>query len=98
VRAISMRPEALLLDEITSALGPELVAEVHNIVRELARHGMTMILATHAMQFAREVSDVVAFVEQGKPMQKGLPDPIFGEPKEERTRAFLRQIVEAGRL
>jgi polar amino acid transport system ATP-binding protein len=98
VRAIAMRPEALLLDEITSALDPELVAEVLNIVRDLARDGMTMILATHEMQFAREVSDVVVFLEQGKLLEKGPPEQIFGEPKEERTRAFLRQIVEAGRL
>ncbi|EXL09444.1 amino acid ABC transporter ATP-binding protein [Aquamicrobium defluvii] len=98
VRAIAMRPEALLLDEITSALDPELVAEVLNIVRDLARDGMTMILATHEMQFAREVSDVVVFLEQGKLLEKGPPEQIFGEPKEERTRAFLKQIIEAGRL
>jgi polar amino acid transport system ATP-binding protein len=98
VRAIAMRPEALLLDEITSALDPELVAEVLNIVRDLARDGMTMILATHEMQFAREVSDVVVFLEQGKLLEKGPPAQIFGEPKEERTRAFLKQIIEAGRL
>ncbi|MCG8272581.1 amino acid ABC transporter ATP-binding protein [Aquamicrobium sp. NLF2-7] len=98
VRAIAMRPEALLLDEITSALDPELVAEVLNIVRDLARDGMTMILATHEMQFAREVSDVVVFLEQGRLLEKGPPAQIFGEPKEERTRAFLKQIIEAGRL
>ncbi len=98
VRAIAMRPEALLLDEITSALDPELVAEVLNIVRDLARDGMTMILATHEMQFAREVSDLVVFLEQGKLLEAGPPSQIFGNPKEERTREFLRQIIEAGRL
>ena len=98
VRAIAMRPEALLLDEITSALDPELVAEVLNIVRDLASDGMTMILATHEMQFAREVSDLVVFLEQGKLLEAGPPSQIFGNPKEERTREFLRQIIEAGRL
>ena len=98
VRAIAMRPEALLLDEITSALDPELVAEVLNIVRDLAQEGMTMFLATHEMQFAREVSDMVVFLEQGRLLEKGPPEQIFGDPKEPRTRQFLRQIIEAGRL
>ncbi|WP_019171643.1 amino acid ABC transporter ATP-binding protein [Pseudaminobacter salicylatoxidans] len=98
VRAIATRPEALLLDEITSALDPELVAEVLNIVRDLARDGMTMILATHEMQFAREVSDLVVFLERGRLLEAGPPEQIFGNPKEERTREFLRQIIEAGRL
>jgi polar amino acid transport system ATP-binding protein len=98
VRAIAMRPEALLLDEITSALDPELVAEVLNIVRDLAQDGMTMFLATHEMQFAREVSDMVVFLEQGRLLEKGPPEQIFGDPKEPRTRQFLKQIIEAGRL
>lgn len=98
VRAIAMRPEALLLDEITSALDPELVAEVLNIVRDLAQDGMTMFLATHEMQFAREVSDMVVFLEQGRLLEKGSPEQIFGDPKEPRTRQFLKQIIEAGRL
>lgn len=98
VRAIAMQPKALLLDEITSALDPELVAEVLNIVRDLARDGMTMILATHEMQFAREVSNVVVFLEQGRLLEAGPPDQIFGDPKEERTREFLRKIIDAGRL
>jgi polar amino acid transport system ATP-binding protein len=98
VRAIAMRPEAILLDEITSALDPELVAEVLNIVRDLARDGMTMILATHEMQFAREVSDLVAFLEQGRLLEQGPPEQIFANPKEERTSEFLKQIVKAGRL
>jgi polar amino acid transport system ATP-binding protein len=98
VRAIAMKPEALLLDEITSALDPELVAEVLDIVRDLAREGMTMILATHEMQFAREVSDVVVFLEKGTLLEKGPPQQIFGDPKEPRTRQFLKQIIEAGRI
>lgn len=98
VRAIAMRPEALLLDEITSALDPELVAEVLNIVRDLAQDGMTMFLATHEMQFAREVSDMVVFLEQGRLLEKGPPEQIFGNPTEPRTRQFLKQIIEAGRL
>ena len=98
VRAIAMRPEALLLYEITSALDPELVAEVLNIVRDLAQEGMTMFLATHEMQFAREVSDMVVFLEQGRLLEKGPPEQIFGDPKEPRTRQFLKQIIEAGRL
>jgi polar amino acid transport system ATP-binding protein len=98
IRAIAMRPEALLLDEITSALDPELVAEVLNIVRELAQDGMTMFLATHEMQFAREVSDMVVFLEQGRLLEKGPPEQIFGNPTEPRTRQFLKQIIEAGRL
>ncbi len=98
VRAIAMRPEALLLDEITSALDPELVAEVLNIVRDLAQDGMTMFLATHEMQFAREVSDMVVFLEQGRLLEKGPPEQIFGNPTELRTRQFLKQIIEAGRL
>jgi polar amino acid transport system ATP-binding protein len=98
VRAIAMRPEAILLDEITSALDPELVAEVLNIVRDLARDGMTMMLATHEMQFAREVSDLVVFLEQGRLLEQGPPEQIFANPKEERTSEFLKQIVKAGRL
>mgnify|MGYP001490605875 CR=1 FL=1 len=98
IRAIAMRPDALLLDEITSALDPELVAEVLNIVRDLAKNGMTMMLATHEMQFAREVSDTVVFLEQGRLLEQGPPEQIFGDPTEERTRAFLKQIIEAGRL
>ena len=98
VRAIAMRPEALLLDEITSALDPELVAEVLNIVRDLAQDGMTMFLATHEMQFAREVSDMVVFLEQGRLLEKGPPEQIFGNPTVPRTRQFLKQIIDAGRL
>lgn len=98
VRALAMEPEAVLFDEITSALDPELVAEVLNIVRDLARDGMTMILATHEMGFAREVSDTVVFLEQGRLLEQGSPEQIFGDPTEPRTREFLKQIIEAGRL
>lgn len=98
VRAIAMQPEALLLDEITSALDPELVAEVLDILRDLAGEGMTMILATHEMQFAKEVSNLVVFLEQGRLLEAGPPAQIFGSPTQERTRAFLKQILDAGRL
>jgi polar amino acid transport system ATP-binding protein len=93
-----MDPMVMLLDEITSALDPELVSEVLNIVRELARDGMTMLLATHEMGFAREVASKVCFLCDGGVHEEGTPQQIFGEPKNERTRAFLRRIVEAGRL
>ncbi|TKC91481.1 amino acid ABC transporter ATP-binding protein [Trinickia terrae] len=98
VRSIAMKPQALLLDEITSALDPELVAEVLNIVRDLASDGMTMLLATHEMHFAREVSDLVVFLEQGHLLEQGPPEQIFGDPQEDRTREFLKRIVAAGRL
>jgi len=98
VRALATQPRALLLDEITSALDPELVSEVLNIVRELADDGMTMLLATHEMGFAREVSHKVCFLHQGVLLEEGPPEQIFGDPQQERTRAFLRRIVEAGRL
>jgi len=98
VRALAMQPRLLLLDEITSALDPELVSEVLNIVRELASEGMTMLLATHEMAFAREVSSKVCFLDAGIICEEGPPDQIFGEPRNERTRTFLKRIIEAGRL
>lgn len=98
VRALAMDPMVLLLDEITSALDPELVAEVLQIVRELAGDGMTMILATHEMAFAREVADKVCFLCDGGIHEEGTSAQIFGAPKNERTRAFVRRIAEAGRL
>ncbi|MEU5974859.1 amino acid ABC transporter ATP-binding protein [Streptomyces sp. NPDC047315] len=98
VRALAMRPRLLLLDEITSALDPELVAEVLAIVRDLAEDGMTMVLATHEMGFARDVAHKVCFLHQGTVLEEGPPEQIFGDPREERTKAFLQQIVEAGRL
>ena len=98
VRALAMGPRVLLLDEITSALDPELVSEVLNIVRDLAADGMTMLLATHEMGFAREVSNKVCFLDAGVVLEEGPPEQIFGDPQEDRTRAFLRRIIEAGRL
>ncbi|MGV8969149.1 MAG: amino acid ABC transporter ATP-binding protein [Microbacteriaceae bacterium] len=98
VRALAMNPEVLLLDEITSALDPELVAEVLNIVRDLASEGLTILMATHEMSFAREVADQVAYIHEGNVLELGTPEEIFGNPREERTRAFLRKIIEAGRL
>jgi polar amino acid transport system ATP-binding protein len=97
-RALAMGPLVLLLDEITSALDPELVSEVLNIVRELAKEGMTMLLATHEMGFAREVASKVCFLYGGVVHEEGPPDQIFGAPRDERTRAFLKRIIEAGRL
>ena len=98
VRALAMEPKVMLLDEITSALDPELVSEVLNIVRDLAAQGMTMLLATHEMGFAREVASKVCFLYEGVVHEEGPPAQIFGDPKQERTRAFLRRIIEAGRL
>ena len=98
VRALAMEPKVMLLDEITSALDPELVSEVLNIVRDLAAQGMTMLLATHEMGFAREVASKVCFLFEGVVHEEGPPAEIFGSPKEERTRAFLKRIIEAGRL
>src|SRR6266545_58080 len=98
VRALAMQPRLLLLDEITSALDPELVAEVLNIVRELAHEGMTMLLATHEMTFAREVSSRVCFLDEGVICEQGEPEQIFTEPSNPRTQAFLKRIIAAGRL
>ncbi|MBD9373917.1 amino acid ABC transporter ATP-binding protein [Rhizobium sp. ARZ01] len=98
VRALMMDPTLLLLDEITSALDPELVSEVLDIVRDLAKKGMTMVLATHEMGFAREVADKVCFLQGGVVYEEGPPSQIFGAPQGERTQAFLKRIIEAGRL
>jgi polar amino acid transport system ATP-binding protein len=98
VRALAMGPLVLLLDEITSALDPELVSEVLAIVRDLANEGMTMLLATHEMGFAREVASKICFLYDGRVHEEGPPAEIFGNPREERTRAFLKRIIEAGRL
>jgi polar amino acid transport system ATP-binding protein len=98
VRALAMQPRLLLLDEITSSLDPELVSEVLDIVRELAAEGMTMLLATHEMGFAREVSSKVCFLDGGVICEEGPPDQIFGDPRNDRTRIFLKRIIEAGRL
>jgi len=98
VRALAMEPKVMLLDEITSALDPELVSEVLNIVRDLASQGMTMLLATHEMGFAKEVASKVCFLYEGVVHEEGPPAQMFGEPKDERTRGFLKRIIEAGRL
>jgi polar amino acid transport system ATP-binding protein len=98
VRALAMRPELLLLDEVTSALEPELVAEVLNVVRELAAAGMTMLIATHEMGFAREVAARVCFLDEGVILESGPPEQIFSAPREPRTQQFLQRIVDAGRL
>jgi polar amino acid transport system ATP-binding protein len=98
VRALAMQPRLLLLDEVTSALDPELVAEVLNIVRELAHEGMTMLLATHEMSFAREVSSRVCFLDAGVICEQGDPEQMFTAPGNPRTQAFLKRIIAAGRL
>ena len=98
VRALAMQPKLLLLDEITSALDPELVAEVLDVIRELATGGMTMLIATHEMSFARDVAHRVCFLDAGQILEQGPPEAIFGSPREERTQQFLQRIMAAGRL
>jgi polar amino acid transport system ATP-binding protein len=98
VRALAMEPRLLLLDEITSALDPELVAEVLDVIRELAAGGMTMLIATHEMGFARDVAHRVCFLDAGRILEEGPPEQLFEAPCEERTRQFLQRIVAAGRL
>ncbi len=98
VRALAMQPDLLLLDEITSALDPELVAEVLDVIRELAASGMTMIIATHEMGFARDIADRVCFLDGGVVAEEGPPARIFSAPQEVRTRQFLDRIIRAGRL
>ena len=98
VRSLAMSPRLLLLDEVTSALDPELVAEVLDLVRELAHQGMTMLIATHEMGFAREVASSVCFLEGGVIVESGPPEQIFGDPTEQATRRFLQRVVDAGRL
>ena len=98
VRALAMRPKLMLLDEVTSALDPELVGEVLNVIRELAAGGMTMLIATHEMGFAREIANRVCFLDGGVILEHGPPEQIFSEPQEPRTRQLLQRIVDAGRL
>jgi polar amino acid transport system ATP-binding protein len=98
VRALAMQPEVLLLDEITSALDPELVGEVLEVIRELAGSGMTMVVATHEMGFAREIARRVCFLDGGVILEEGPPERIFGSPTQPRTRQFLERIIAAGRL
>jgi polar amino acid transport system ATP-binding protein len=98
VRALAMRPRLLLLDEITSALDPELIAEVLGLVRELAAGGMTMLIATHEMGFARDIADRVCFLDAGVIAEEGPPDRMFSCPRHPRTQQFLQRIIAAGRL
>ena len=97
-RALAMDPSLMLLDEITSALDPQLVGEVLGLVRRLADTGMTMIIATHEMSFAREVSDKVCFLDDGVILEEGPCDQLFTAPREERTREFLHRVIESGRM
>ena len=97
-RALAVRPRLLLLDEITSALDPELVGEVLAIVRGLAEGGMTLLMATHEMGFAKQVADRVSFLEAGRVLESGPPEQVLGEPVEARTRAFLARVIAAGRM
>jgi polar amino acid transport system ATP-binding protein len=98
VRALAMEPELMLLDEITSALDPELVGEVLAVVRELKATGMTMVIATHEMGFAREIADRVCFLDAGRIIESGPPAEVFSEPREARTRQFLERVIEGRRL
>jgi polar amino acid transport system ATP-binding protein len=98
LRALAMRPRLLLLDEVTSALDPELVSEVLQLIRELAEGGMTMVVATHEMSFARDIADRVCFLDGGVILEEGSPEQIFSAPREPRTQQFLARIVAAGRL
>ena len=98
VRALAMQPDLILLDEVTSALDPELVAEVLNVIRELAAGGMTMIIATHEMGFARDIANRVCFLDAGQILEEGPPAEMFSAPREERTRQFLQRVIDAGRL
>jgi polar amino acid transport system ATP-binding protein len=98
VRALAMHPQIMLLDEVTSALDPELVAEVLDVIRELAQGGMTMLIATHEMGFARDIASRVCFLEGGQIVEDAPPGELFTDPQDERTRRFLRRIIDAGRL
>jgi polar amino acid transport system ATP-binding protein len=98
VRALAMAPDILLLDEITAALDPELVAEVLDVIRSLAREGMTLVIATHEMGFARDVADRICFLDAGRILEAGPPSVMLTTPREERTRRFLQRIISAGRL
>jgi polar amino acid transport system ATP-binding protein len=98
VRALAMRPQLMLLDEVTSALDPELVAEVLDVIRELAGGGMTMLIATHEMGFARDIANRVCFLAGGQIVEDAPPAELFSNPRDERTQRFLRRIIDAGRL
>ena len=94
---MAMAPDVLLLDEVTSALDPELVGEVLDVVRDLRAGGMTMVMATHEMAFAREIADRVCFLDGGRIVEQGPPEAIFGAPREPRTRQFLQRVTASGR-
>ena len=98
VRALAMRPRLMLLDEVTSALDPEFVADVLDVIRELAEGGMTMLIATHEMGFARDIASRVCFLADGQIVEQAPPAQLFSQPSDERTRRFLRRITDAGRL
>jgi polar amino acid transport system ATP-binding protein len=98
IRALATEPDLMLFDEVTSALDPELVAEVLNVIRGLKDQGMTMVIATHEMGFARDVADRVCFLDQGRILEQGPPKEIFSSPREARTQQFLQRIIDAGRL
>jgi polar amino acid transport system ATP-binding protein len=98
VRALAMQPDLMLLDEVTSALDPELVAEVLEVIRELAAAGMTMVIATHEMSFARDIADRICFLDEGVILEEGPPQQLLTEPREKRTQQFLDRIIQAGRL
>jgi len=98
VRALAMQPDLMLLDEVTSALDPELVGEVLGVIRSLASGGMTMLIATHEMGFARDIASRVCFLDAGVILEEGPPAQIFSAPREARTQQFLQRIIEAGRL
>jgi polar amino acid transport system ATP-binding protein len=97
-RALAMQPRLMLLDEVTSALDPELVAEVLNVIRSLAQSGMTMVIATHEMWFARDIATRVCFLDGGMILEQGPPEEIFREPQQDRTKQFLQSLTDAGRL
>jgi polar amino acid transport system ATP-binding protein len=98
VRALAMRPELMLLDEVTAALDPVLVGEVLNVIRDMRGEGMTMVLATHEMGFAREISDLVCFLKDGVVLESGPPEQLFTEPARPETREFLERVIASGRL
>jgi len=98
VRALMGEPEILLLDEVTSALDPELVGEVLAVIRDLAGRGLTMVLATHEMGFARDVANRVCFLHEGQVLEQAAPTELFSNPQKERTQQFLARVIEAGRL
>ena len=98
VRALAMQPELILFDEVTSALDPELVGEVLDVIRELAAGGMTMVLATHEMSFARDIANRVCFLDEGRILEQGPPEEIFTSPREPRTQEFLERVIAARRL